>query len=423
MKRIFDKWEQINIKYKLFVITTSLLIGLAIVIYIILDTLMPPYYHEYKTNILEESIETITKTAPLYDKENLEERLYYLAKEHNIAILVTDSLGRVIYGNNEMILLGYRKYVLKNEDDEYRISVPIKTKESNEVYTLDVIMPLQPIDEASEVIRKLMPYIILVAILIAIIGAYIYSNTITKPLIDIINREREEEIRRKEFVATISHELKTPITIISGQLEGMMYNVGKYKDRDTYLKKSYDSTQELKELVTEMIEVSKAEILEEDICYTKFNISDLLIKSIKRQSFLMDEKNIKTHLQISDNLFINADEEKITKVINNLINNAIKYSPSGEKIIIRLFKSVKINRKNIYGVKLEIENTGVTISEEHIKNVFNQFYRVEKSRSRKTGGSGLGLYIVSRILKKHGFKYNISNKENSVLFTIEFYNN
>ena len=73
----------------------------------------------------------------------------------------------------------------------------------------------------------------------------------------IIPAYREAENRRKDFVATISHELKTPITIISGQLEGMMYNIGKYKDRDTYLKKSYESTQELRDLVNEMIEVSK----------------------------------------------------------------------------------------------------------------------------------------------------------------------
>ena len=96
-------------------------------------------------------------------------------------------------------------------------------------YTLDIIMPLQPIDEANQVIRRLMPFILIVALIIGAIGAYIYSKVITKPLIQIIESEREAENRRKDFVATISHELKTPITIISGQLEGMIYNMGNIK--------------------------------------------------------------------------------------------------------------------------------------------------------------------------------------------------
>ena len=142
------------------------------------------------------------------------------------------------------MLSRYSTYILgKNKKNEYHVTIPIHTNDSMIPYTLDIIMPLQPIDEANQVIRRLMPFILIVALIIGAIGAYIYSKVITKPLIQIIESEREAENRRKDFVATISHELKTPITIISGQLEGMIYNIGKYKDRDTYLKKSYESKQ------------------------------------------------------------------------------------------------------------------------------------------------------------------------------------
>ncbi|MGL4912404.1 MAG: sensor histidine kinase [Romboutsia sp.] len=421
MRRIFNKWENVNIKYKLFSITTGLLVSLAIIIYLILYFLLPSYYHNYKIDLLNESINNLQEYSTYYTTSQLESHLNHLAKEQNLSMVLVNSNGRIVYGKNELKVLTYSKYIINENWNEYPISVSIYTKDSVLPYKLNIVMPLQPIDEASDVIRNLMPYIFALAILIAIIGAYIYSNVITKPLIDIIEREREAENRRKDFVATISHELKTPITIISGQIEGMIYNIGKYKDRDTYLQKSYESTQELKELVNEMIEVSKSEILEQDLILKDVNLSELLNKLVKRQQFLIEEKHLNTILNIEDDIHVKCDEERISKAINNIINNAIKYSPSGENIIIRLYKkdqkiSKKKNKTKIY---LEIENTGVNIDKKYLNEIFKPFFRIEKSRSRKTGGSGLGLYLVSQILKSHGFNHSLKNKDNSVIITVE----
>ena len=422
MRKIFNKWENLNIKYKLFSITTGLLLSLAITIYLILYFLLPSYYHKYKIELLQESIKTLNEQSINYTTEDLEERLFNMAKKQNLAILLTDCNGRIIYGKNEFIILKYSKYIINDDSKEFQLSIPIYTKDSILPYRLNIIMPLQPIDEASNVIRNLIPYITVVAILIAIIGAYIYSNVITKPLINIIESEREAENRRKDFVATISHELKTPITIISGQLEGMIYNIGKYKDRDIYLQKSYESTQELKELVNEMIEVSKCEILETDLTLSKVNLSKLLNRLLQRQMFLIEEKKIKITLKIEEDVYVQCDEERIAKAINNIINNAIKYSPQNESIIIRLYKiSQKNSKKKVYiKTYLEIENTGVTIDEKYLSEIFKPFFRIEKSRSRKTGGSGLGLYLVSQIFKSHGFNHSLENKESSVIFIVEF---
>jgi len=422
LRKIFNKWESLNIKYKLFSITTGLLLSLAITIYLILYFLLPSYYHKYKIELLQESIKTLNEQSINYTTQDLEERLFHMAKNQNLLILLTDSNGRIIYGKNEFIILKHSKYIINDNSKEFQLSIPIYTKDSILPYRLNIVMPLQPIDEASNVIRNLIPYITVVAILIAIIGAYIYSNVITKPLINIIESEREAENRRKDFVATISHELKTPITIISGQLEGMIYNIGKYKDRDIYLQKSYESTQELKELVNEMIEVSKCEMLETDLTLSKVNLSKLLNRLLQRQMFLIEEKNIKISLKIEEDVYVQCDEERIAKAINNIINNAIKYSPQNESIIIRLYKSNQKNAKKKIYIKtcLEIENTGVTIDEKYLSEIFKPFFRIEKSRSRKTGGSGLGLYLVSQIFKSHGFNHSLKNKENSVIFIIEF---
>lgn len=417
MKKISKLWNKLNIKHKLFTITSGLLLLLAFIIYLTLYYLMPYYYHEYKKEQLDKSVVDIVEDAKFYTLDELRARLYYLSKKQNLSMILMDENGFVISGQKDRFLSN--KYndkipILYNDKEDSR-RVPIKLKDSDKIYYLEIAMPLQPIDEASEVIRKIMPFIILIAFLIALIGAYIYSNTITKPLIEIINKEREEERKRKEFIATISHELKTPITIISGQLEGMIYNIGKYKDRETYLRKSYESSQDLKLLVDEMMQISKNEILERNLNIIEINLGDLLNELVSRQSYLIEEKNINLTLDINDNLIIKADKEKIIKVINNLINNAIKYSPQYESIYIRGYKLKTTKR-----VKLEIENTGVTIDERYLSEVFNPFFRIEKSRNRKTGGSGLGLYIVSQILKSHDFDFNIQNRKNSVVFHIYF---
>ncbi|KHS55542.1 sensor histidine kinase [Terrisporobacter othiniensis] len=417
MKKILKFWNNLNIKYKLFTITSALLLFLAFIIYLTLYFFMPAYYHQYKIELLKNSVNSIVEDSKFYDIDELQRRLYFLGKKQNVAMILTDDKGFIIFGKNEQHITN--KYAgdipMSNQVKEYTIRATIKLKDSPDFYHLEIVMPLQPIDEANTVLRSILPFIIISAFLIALFGAYIYSKTITKPLIEIINKEREEEKNRKEFIATISHELKTPITIISGQLEGMIYNVGKYKDRETYLRKSYDSTQELKVLVDEMMEISKNELLEKDLKIEAINLSEMLKELVNRQSYLIDDKNLKLIYKVENKLYIKADREKIIKVLNNLINNAIKYSPKGEKIIIKAYKS-----KASKTVVFEIENTGITIENKYLSDVFNPFFRVEKSRNRKTGGSGLGLYIVSKTLKSHNLYYKMESKKNSVLFTIYF---
>lgn len=414
MIKIRDKWESMPINRKIFIIITSLSIGLIVTIYTILYFLLPPFYEDYKKKSLDNTLLILAENSKKGNLDSLRKELQSLSERENIGVLLRDSRGKVEYGNKELSFLPYTNnigYSYKN----YKKTIALYTNNSIIPYYLDVRMPLQPVDEATTVILDLMPMILGVAIVLSMITSYVFSKWVTKPLINIIENERMQEAKRKEFIATVSHELKTPITIISGQLEGMIYNIGKYKDRDTYLKKSYESTQELKTLVEEMIQVSKFEILERKSEIKEIDLANLIDLLIKRQIYLIEEKEISLDLKMTKGLFIKADEERIEKAINNIINNAIKYSPEKANLIIKSYK-----RDNVI---LEIENTGVTIDEKYKEKLFKPFYRVEKSRNRKTGGSGLGLYIVSQILREHGFKYNIKNGKNSVVFIIEFNEN
>ena len=422
MRRIKNKWDDLAINRKIFVITTSLSLGLVITMYLILYFLLPAFYTSHKIKSLEENLSYLSKRAERSDLSGVINDLYDFSERTNTGIILRDMSGKIKYTNKELSFLTYttnkqndlsNKYYGRRESiRNYKQSMILNLKNSETPYFLDVSMPLQPIDEAAKVILALMPIILSVAMTLSIICAYVFSERITKPLIDIIESERMQEAKRKEFIATISHELKTPITIISGQLEGMIYNIGKYKDRDTYLKKSYESTQELKTLVEEMIQVSKYEILERPSQTKEIDLLELINRLLKRQTYLIEEKEITVNVYGEENFTIEADEERITKAISNIINNGIKYSPNNSELNIRLLnKDKKI---------LEIQNTGTTIDEKLKDKIFKPFFRVEKSRNRKTGGSGLGLYIVSQVLKEYNFKYNIKNRKDSVVFTIEF---
>ena len=422
MRRIKNKWDDLAINRKIFVITTSLSLGLVITMYLILYFLLPAFYTSHKIKSLEENLSYLSKRAERSDLSGVINDLYDFSERTNTGIILRDMSGKIKYTNKELSFLTYttnkqndlsNKYYGRRESiRNYKQSMILNLKNSETPYFLDVSMPLQPIDEAAKVILALMPITLSVAMTLSIICAYVFSERITKPLIDIIESERMQEAKRKEFIATISHELKTPITIISGQLEGMIYNIGKYKDRDTYLKKSYESTQELKTLVEEMIQVSKYEILERQSQTKEIDLLELINRLLKRQTYLIEEKEITVNVYGEENFTIEVDEERITKAISNIINNGIKYSPNNSELNIRLLnKDKKI---------LEIQNTGTTIDEKLKDKIFKPFFRVEKSRNRKTGGSGLGLYIVSQVLKEYNFKYNIKNRKDSVVFTIEF---
>ena len=112
MRRVFNKLENINIKYKLFLITTGLLVALAIIIYMILYFLLPTYYHQYKIDLLDKSVSTLCENSPRHNTNHLQERLYYMSKNQNLSIILKNHNGKILYGKNEIVLSRYSKYIL-----------------------------------------------------------------------------------------------------------------------------------------------------------------------------------------------------------------------------------------------------------------------------------------------------------------------
>ena len=221
-----------------------------------------------------------------------------------------------------------------------------------------------------------------------------------------IEREREQERQRVEFFTAVSHELKTPIAIIKGQLEGMIYQVGDYKDRDTYLRHCLKTTNDMEALVKEILAAARLGGSDFRLVCTDLDFSGLLQSVCRKFLGPMEDKQIALTLAIQPGVHCRGDLRLLEKAFDNVLSNAVAYSPAGARITVRLQEGV-----------CTIENTGIQIAEEDLARLFTPFYRVDKSSSRNSGGSGLGLYITKTILDRHGIRHTLANTENGVKFT------
>lgn len=228
-----------------------------------------------------------------------------------------------------------------------------------------------------------------------------------------IDRERELERQRIDFFSAASHELKTPITIIKGQLQGMLCRVGRYQDRETYLAESLAVTNTLEQMVQELLTVAKLEMQEYTYTKCRFDFSRMVSERLSAFDDLISQKELTLEKALSPDVCLTGDQPLLQKAVDNLIHNAIAYSPEQNRITVNL-------RAEADKVSLSVENTGGHIPEEAIPKLFEAFYRVDESRSRQTGGSGLGLYIVKTILDLHGAEIRIENTERGVLVSVQF---
>ncbi len=228
-----------------------------------------------------------------------------------------------------------------------------------------------------------------------------------------IDMERRLEKQRVEFFAAASHELKTPITIIKGQLQGMLYQVGRYKDRETYLAQSLEITDTLGKMVQELLTISRLDTPGYTCKKSNLNLSNFIIDRITVFEDLFMQKDLTVEQSISPEIYILGDMQLLQKALDNLLGNAAAYSGAGNQVLIKLWKETETTT-------LTIENTGAHIPDEAISKLFEPFYRVDQSRNRQTGGTGLGLYIVKTILDLHGAKIEITNTIQGVIVSVQF---
>lgn len=435
----------------------ALLVVCCIIIYGMVMIFLPRNYHTQ----LEGQI-----TADFYDLVEILERngweassdsLLEFSMANNASVEISDRNGDNLFSVNFADM--------ENLDTSApSMSCSATFRQNGQTYHLFANAALVAVAQSYDILLKLIPLIAAAILLISIIGAVICSRYYSKPLVGISNvakrmtaldmtwkcdvrrkdeigvlasslnemsqqlsnaldslqaaneqlqqdieREREQEKQRIDFFTSVSHELKTPIAIIKGQLEGMIHQVGPYKDRNTYLRRCLKTTNDMEALVKEILSAARMGGSDFHLERTDLDISRMVEKACQKFRGRMEDKGMELRRNIQPDFHYEGNGQLIEKVFSNVLSNAVTYSPMGAAVTVSLQDGV-----------FSVENTGVHIDEEDLAQLFTPFYRIDKSRNRNSGGSGLGLYIVKTILDHHEVSYSMENTENGVQFTAVF---
>lgn len=330
--------------------------------------------------------------------------------------------------------------------------------------TIYVFSSLQPVNEAVQVIKEFYLYFYIGAIITILLLSFVYSNMIAKPLIKItktaskmakldftekcvvksedeigalaaslnllsenldvaltslkdantqlemdIEKEKKLTEMRKDFVAAVSHELKTPITLIEGYTQALNDDILEGEEKQYFIDVILDESKKMNNLVSDMLDLSQLESGNFKLVKEEFFLHELVNPVAKKFSSLLNEKSIKLRLNLIQNIKVNADWNRIEQVLTNYMTNAIRHTNNGGGISVSMIDSENT-------ISLEVENTGTEIESSEISKIWDNFYKIDKSRTRKLGGTGLGLSIVKNIMLLHGGSCGAENTKNGVKF-------
>ncbi|OBZ13277.1 two-component system histidine kinase PnpS [Bacillus sp. FJAT-26390] len=207
---------------------------------------------------------------------------------------------------------------------------------------------------------------------------------------------RRLERMRSEFVANVSHELKTPITAVKGFAETLLG--GAVNDEETarsFLQIIFDESDRLNRLIGDILELSKIESRRVPLVFSPVEVDSFVEKSIRLMESEASRKNIELTMNIEPGLYVEADEDRLRQIIMNLLSNGINYTPEGGKV------SLKVEGLGDDHIRIQITDSGIGIPKKDLPRIFERFYRVDKARSRSSGGTGLGLSIVKHLVELH----------------------
>lgn len=273
------------------------------------------------------------------------------------------------------------------------------SKMLSDVLTKSLLLPIEQMSENLDHLedittyKELMPFI----------------NTIQEQHKNILMNAK----MRQEFTANVSHELKTPLTAISGYSELIQNGMTNEEETIRFAGEIHKSAKRLLTLINDTIRLSQLDTSEQKVIYEAIDLYKIAEDCVNMLKFLAENHGITISIH-GTNAYLEGNKEMLEEVVYNLCDNAIRYNNEGGKVDV----TVKPVKGKIY---LCVEDNGIGISKEHQERIFERFYRVDKSRSKSTGGTGLGLAIVKHIIQQHGAHMELtSEKGKGTKIEIEF---
>ncbi|MBQ2695763.1 MAG: HAMP domain-containing histidine kinase [Clostridia bacterium] len=384
-----------------------------------------------------------------YERENYQMYIDALSHSTDTSVVVLNTDGRVMAATsnntNFSIKREFYEDVMHGQKVQYvgtlgglyettslTVGVPIHYNDENAIIGgVFVSLAMPEINELRSGIIKIFLFAVSLVLIITLIIIFSTSSRITRPLKalnnaskaiadghferrvalteqneigelgDSFNKMAESiehlEDMRRNFIANVSHDLRTPMTTISGFVGGILDGTIPPEKHEQYLSIVLDETKHLSRLVTDLLDLSKLEQGNFNLEIRELNINELLRLSIIKSEKRITDKDIQLTVNFeSDDQWVLADKDSILRVLTNLLDNAIKFTEPGG------FMDIRTGMTDKNKVFVTIQNSGIGIDKDDLIHVFDRFYKSDKSRSLDKNGTGLGLYIVKNIIKSHG---------------------
>ena len=231
---------------------------------------------------------------------------------------------------------------------------------------------------------------------------------------DMIARLEKSVNKIRQFSGDVSHELRTPLTIIRGEVEVLLR---KDRAKDEYigtLRSVLEESFRMEKIIDDLLFLSRVEALEKSQLNQDVRLDTVLSQVIGNRKAALQGKSLELHVEEAPEILVKGNEHLLERMLVNVLDNAIRYTPEGGRVSVSLSRSQRTAR-------LEVSDTGIGIPEDALPLIFDRFYVVDKSRSKETGGSGLGLSIVKWIADSHGARIDVSSRMGKgTTFRIDF---
>ncbi len=342
---------------------------------------------------IEDTLSETIRMLPFITEENAPSNVFIirLRSSQTYELIYTDSKVFSIDSINELFLkIKNHPQTLGRIDNVYYRFVDANGQ--NLLFALDASTQISEL--SNSIVKMILIFLAIYIVLLIIV--YLFSFSVFEPI-------KENIAKQKQFVSNASHELKTPLAIISANSD-----VLEKTTPNQWVDNIKNQCERLEIIVSDMLEMAKIDETKPKAVKEEFNLSDEIIKTTLPFDSLAFEKGKMLDLDVPNDILYKGDKESVKKILNILLDNAVKYASKDGLI------KVSLSKKNGRYI-LSVYNTGSAVPSEQANKIFERFYRFENSRSRETGGSGLGLAIAKDIARNNRWKISAISKQNEYM--------